>query len=64
MLLINLIRALMLLAAIGLWHIYHKDFLTVSQGLVIVTISFFGMTLLEIIEEKVVEAFNQKSPKT
>lgn len=64
MLLINFIRSLMLLAAIGLWHIYNMDFLTVDQGIVIFCIAFFGMTLIEIVEDYVVNAFNQTPPKT
>lgn len=62
MLLINLIRALMLLAAIGLYHIYNKDFLTADQGLVVFVISFLGLTLIEIIEDYTIKAFNREAP--
>lgn len=58
MLILNLIRAMLLLAAIGLYHIYNHDFLTWDQGLVIFTISFLGLMLWEIIESYVIAAFN------
>lgn len=64
MLLINFIRSLFILAAIGLYHIYNKDFLTVDQGVVVWGVSFFGLTLWEIVEDYVIEQFNQESPKT
>ena len=63
MLLINLIRAMLLLAAIGLYHIYNKDFLTWDQGLVVFLISFFGLTLKEIVEDYTIKAFNREGPK-
>lgn len=59
MLMINLIRALLLLAAVGLYHIYNHDFLTWDQGLVVFCISFFGLVLWEIVEDYVIKAFNR-----
>lgn len=58
MLILNLIRAMLLLAGIGLYHIYNKDFLSWDQGLVVFTISFLGLMLWEIIESYVISAFN------
>lgn len=62
MLLINLIRALLLLAGIGLYHIYNKEFMTYDQGMVVFVISFFGLILWEILEDYVVKAFNREAP--
>lgn len=63
MLMINLIRALFILSGFGLYHIYNKEFLSWDQGLVIFLITFFGMTLLAVVENAVVEGFNQKAPR-
>lgn len=64
MVILNLIRALLLLAAFGLYHIYNMDFLTWTQGLVIFSISFFGLMLWEIVENYVVNAFNGEARTT
>ena len=64
MLILNLVRALLLLAAIGLYHIYNMEFLTWTQGLVIFSISFFGLTLWEIIEAYMVSAFKRTPRET
>ena len=58
MLMLNFIRALMILSGFGLYHIYNKDFLTWDQGLVIFLIGFFGLMLWEIVEGYVISAFN------
>mgnify|MGYP001212318910 CR=1 FL=1 len=63
MLMINFIRALLLFFAVGLYHIYQKDFLSVWEGGVIFSIAFFGLTLKEIIEDYVERAFNPEDPK-
>ena len=61
MLILNFIRALLLLAAFGLYHIFNMEFLTWQQGLVIFSIAFFGLTLWEIIEGYVINAFNREA---
>ena len=64
MLLINLVRALLLLAAIGLYHIYIGDFLAVDEGVVVFCISFFGLVLWEIVENYIVTMFNGEDRTT
>lgn len=61
MLILNLIRALLLLAAFGLYHIYNHEFLRWDQGLVFFAICFFGLTLWQIIEAYTVDAFNREA---
>lgn len=58
MLILNFIRAMLLLAAFGLYHIYNHEFLSWDQGLVFFTISFLGLMLWEIVESYVITAFN------
>lgn len=63
MLTINFIRALAILAAVGLFHIYTMEFLSVDEGAVIFLIAFIGITLTEIVLDRVIDMFNQKSPR-
>tara|TARA_Y100001001_G_scaffold163782_1_gene193830 strand:+ start:25031 stop:25249 length:219 start_codon:yes stop_codon:yes gene_type:complete len=58
MLILNLIRAVLILFGIGLYHIYEKDFLTIDQGVVIFAITFLGLMLKEVLEDYVVRSFN------
>jgi hypothetical protein len=64
MLTINGLRAAMILAGISLYNIYNHDFLSWDQGVVIFTIAFLGLTLTEILETVIIDALNQKSPRT
>lgn len=63
MLMINFIRGLGLLAGIGLFQIYNKEFFTWDQGLVVFLIGFLGLVLMEIIENAAIEGFNRKDPR-
>lgn len=64
MLILNFIRAMLLLAAFGLYHIYNHEFLTWDQGLVFFTISFLGLMLWEIVESYVINSFNREVQTT
>ena len=63
MLLINLIRTIAILFAVGLFHIYTGDYLTFDEGVVVFCIAFFGLTIEEIVEKYVIDQFN-RDPKS
>lgn len=63
MLMINFIRAMIILASIGLYHIYNKDFLTMDQGVVVFVLSFVGLILIEILQDYTIRMFNPEDQK-
>lgn len=63
MLILNLIRALLIFFGIGLYHIFQKDFLSMTEGGVIFTIAFLGLMLKDILEDYVIRQFNPEDQK-